>query len=330
MSNLEACTDCAEDRAAGDFEGASMCRKCEGKGFHRGFGTYFCNQCKACLRAFPDMESSEQEGLVEAHVVGGYMSKHLFDMSCYTFSLCEKCLRTLFNGFATPPTVTSNLPSNRAVFDYADDLAAYYRKQWQATPEVEERFKARICNYDADCTEPGEAIIFYSGEMSDKVRCHKHIEDRLTVNAVRVPVRYLQDFKGLPYQEASYSREDLYGMANGYLVGLGLKGKKALVFKYLPTCVRDLFGMGDEVDSDWDEEAESKSFGGIWCAKDSVTPESVVGQLGLIEELASLKTESFDGGTLYYGPRKSALAFANLGVMEGFQMDHRYRRDQLP
>lgn len=42
-------------------------------------------------------------GLIEATVSGGYDSNALEDMESYTFSLCEPCLKVLFDTFKHPP-----------------------------------------------------------------------------------------------------------------------------------------------------------------------------------------------------------------------------------
>ena len=58
-----------------------------------------CNQCgESCL----DSNQMNYEGLIELTVQGGYASK-LGDMVPYTFSLCEDCLKKLFDGFKIPP-----------------------------------------------------------------------------------------------------------------------------------------------------------------------------------------------------------------------------------
>lgn len=41
-------------------------------------------------------------GLIKAKVTGGYFSEHLQDATRYKFSLCEKCLKELFDGFKIP------------------------------------------------------------------------------------------------------------------------------------------------------------------------------------------------------------------------------------
>jgi hypothetical protein len=56
-------------------------------------------------------EYKENEGLIDAKVIGGYPSTPgngdgaLDDMTQYKFSLCEFCLDFLFTRFVVPPTV---------------------------------------------------------------------------------------------------------------------------------------------------------------------------------------------------------------------------------
>jgi hypothetical protein len=58
-----------------------------------------CNQCGgSCL----DRCQMNYEGLIEVTVQGGYAAK-LGDLVPYTFSLCEDCLKKLFEGFKIPP-----------------------------------------------------------------------------------------------------------------------------------------------------------------------------------------------------------------------------------
>ena len=61
-----------------------------------------CNQCGESCK-----QTLNFEGLLEAHVQGGYGAK-LGDMDSYIFSICEDCLSTLFDGFKHPPA-TSNV-----------------------------------------------------------------------------------------------------------------------------------------------------------------------------------------------------------------------------
>lgn len=49
-----------------------------------------------------DLHEPDLYGLIEATVGGGYSSYALEDMCSYTFSLCEGCLKVMFDGFKIP------------------------------------------------------------------------------------------------------------------------------------------------------------------------------------------------------------------------------------
>ena len=55
-----------------------------------------CNLCGGPMTPIGTPNEQYPHGLYKAHVMGGYNSYHLFDMSRYTFSFCEECLRKLF------------------------------------------------------------------------------------------------------------------------------------------------------------------------------------------------------------------------------------------
>jgi hypothetical protein len=55
-----------------------------------------CNKCGSTC--FPN-DAQEPYGLIEAEVIGGYFSTSLQDCMRYKFSLCEKCLKELFDSF---------------------------------------------------------------------------------------------------------------------------------------------------------------------------------------------------------------------------------------
>lgn len=63
-----------------------------------------CNKCGGSLVPEPCKKHKFKEfyGLVEANVVGGFFSEHLSDEEVYEFSLCEFCLKKLFDSFVYP------------------------------------------------------------------------------------------------------------------------------------------------------------------------------------------------------------------------------------
>ncbi len=63
-----------------------------------------CNKCGGSLipEACTKHKFKEFYGLVEANVSGGFFSEHLSDEEEYEFSLCEFCLKQLFDSFVYP------------------------------------------------------------------------------------------------------------------------------------------------------------------------------------------------------------------------------------
>src|SRR4051812_41653332 len=101
----KACHSCEEMRAQGRLEIALNCSSCKGKGIVRDYSSYQCNRCGWSMKATEECEDNSPHGLVEARVGGGYHSFHLMDCTTYVFSICEWCLRQLFDEFKVPPTV---------------------------------------------------------------------------------------------------------------------------------------------------------------------------------------------------------------------------------
>jgi hypothetical protein len=57
--------------------------------------------CNKCGESCKDKCNMNYEGLIEANVWGGYGSK-LGDSVSYQFSLCEDCLKIMFDDFKIP------------------------------------------------------------------------------------------------------------------------------------------------------------------------------------------------------------------------------------
>lgn len=67
-----------------------------------------CNRCGlTCFKGDPGYGKSPY-GLIEACVEGGYHSNALSDMTAYTFSVCEECLKVFFDACVVPPLVRSD------------------------------------------------------------------------------------------------------------------------------------------------------------------------------------------------------------------------------
>jgi len=59
--------------------------------------------CNNCGKSLSGPEPGDFYGLVETMVRGGYSSDGLVDGEIYTFSLCETCLKKMFDAFKIPP-----------------------------------------------------------------------------------------------------------------------------------------------------------------------------------------------------------------------------------
>ena len=65
-----------------------------------------CNKCGSSCKLHEFEENDFQwGGLIEAKIMGGYFSSHLEDCQYYTFSICEKCLKELFESFKIPVSI---------------------------------------------------------------------------------------------------------------------------------------------------------------------------------------------------------------------------------
>lgn len=74
-----------------------------------------CNKCgDDCQKLDSDMDGNEFSvgyyGLIDAEVSGGYYSDHLSDCVNYKFSLCEKCVKEMFDTFKVKPDVYVYMP----------------------------------------------------------------------------------------------------------------------------------------------------------------------------------------------------------------------------
>ena len=126
------CTILRSSRTLEDTIEASTCHQCSGTGFIRSRESYICNQCGGplCTQDYPDGYDTSKDpdfytpnGLVEHSITGGYSSTELMDLTTYTFSLCERCLRNLFNQFKIPPHVS--VYNYDKDCSYSDDLLSY-------------------------------------------------------------------------------------------------------------------------------------------------------------------------------------------------------------
>lgn len=109
---LIACERCAEWREYGEWSRAKICGGCQGTGIIIEPTSHICNQCGHALAA----PGGYPYGLVQANVTGGFESEHLSEDVSYNFTLCEKCVLTLFRGFTIAPTLRSCISADTITF----------------------------------------------------------------------------------------------------------------------------------------------------------------------------------------------------------------------
>jgi hypothetical protein len=143
------CADCAQARANGAWADAITCRACDGKGAVRTRESWVCNRCGGCL--CPSVESLNREiphGLVDVTVSGGYDSPAFSDGTTYQFSICETCLRALFDGFKLPPMISDYMDGG-ATETYAEETRNLLRAR---EAEVEREAKRSALHEQHRCT----------------------------------------------------------------------------------------------------------------------------------------------------------------------------------
>ena len=80
-----------------------------------------CNKCRRSCQSGMSGTTPDYDGLLETSITGGYHSK-LGDEVTYTFSICEKCLKEIFDSFLIPPEKSNDgFPSDGMSLYWATD-----------------------------------------------------------------------------------------------------------------------------------------------------------------------------------------------------------------
>ncbi len=119
------------------------------------------------------------EGLTNASVSGGYGSRYLLDMTTYAFSICERCLREMFDAFVIPPAVGAygGYACEPADDGYAAERAswAWHKAQWDQTSENRAQRREHGMCHDATCDEIGTMREAQTSGGHWKWVCAKHM-----------------------------------------------------------------------------------------------------------------------------------------------------------
>lgn len=173
MSDYRICPSCLNDRANLDTAAIALhCRECKGTGFVRSRETYVCNKCGDCLcPPIGTMNQDAPHGLVEATVSGGYDSRHLFDTTNYSFSLCELCLRNLFNECAVPPKISHYMGPGWKT--YQEDRVMWEDRLWEESEAFMAHTAAGLCTTRL-CGHPATQRELISGLPTNVLACDAH------------------------------------------------------------------------------------------------------------------------------------------------------------
>lgn len=214
MEKYTACPDCSNARARNNYTKARNCQTCHGYGMVID-REVACNQCGGKMAAEGD---PNVYGLVRASVQGGYGSTHLFDMTTYCFSLCEACLRTMFQGFTVPPGVSSfdDTPEDYSTFE-KDDLA---HRTWVKSGGRVAKLATGVCNATEACKNEAAFRYFVSGNMTDESFCVEHARGGAG-NTAWVPEERV---RGIPKSRKEQTVEQARRLADALLVAMSPTG----------------------------------------------------------------------------------------------------------
>ena len=126
--------------------------------------------CGECTRPLGTHNECYPSGLESVQVTGGYDSYHLFDMTSYKFSICEKCLRGLFDNFKIPPVVSDMYQGST----YAEDKEMYDYRIWKDTGGHHEAYVNGKCNFIKDCQNKAVYTQYISDEFTESCCCEEH------------------------------------------------------------------------------------------------------------------------------------------------------------
>jgi len=128
------------------------------------------------MTEFPD-QPEYNLGLTEVTVNGQYYSTHLLDTNCYQFSLCEKCLRNMFEQFKIKPLIYDSFASSHLSqinWTYEKDKEIYEYQIWREEGGLHQAYLAGKCNAIKNCSNDAVYTIFYEDEFTENSCCETH------------------------------------------------------------------------------------------------------------------------------------------------------------
>jgi len=153
-----------------------VCSGCENTRFIDDPASHICNMCGERTRPLGTMNEQYPSGLEYAEVAGGYDSTHLLDGHSYKFSLCELCLRKMFNQFKIPPVINDYM-MQEANPQWSDDQKSYEHAQWISSGGQKEKYKTNICNANKDCSNASKYSIYNDNQLTEYCLCEDHKDE---------------------------------------------------------------------------------------------------------------------------------------------------------
>lgn len=181
MSNIP-CKGCAEKHLDPDpdLDPDNVCFYCNGTGEVPDPKEQICNNCGDCLCPEKGINWNVPYGLHNAKVQGSYESTHLVDYHIYTFSLCEKCLRTMFNEFKIKPKVmTHNIRREYDDVPFEQDQTQYEYGLYLENGGHQADYLSGKCNQVKNCGKKAVYTICQGARkrLTNDSSCEEHKKD---------------------------------------------------------------------------------------------------------------------------------------------------------
>lgn len=134
-----------------------------------------CNMCGECMCPLGTHNEQYPHGLFKAEVMGGYDSYHLFDMTRYVFSFCEKCLRQMFIQCKVKPEIYDmDFNNNSTEEEWERDQSSYEYRLWKDNGGHHQAYLNKLCNTKKDCPNKAVYTIMINDRFSEDCSCDEH------------------------------------------------------------------------------------------------------------------------------------------------------------
>lgn len=171
------CKQC--DNWIDEFRISNLCKVCNNSRLMIDPNELLCNLCGETVCPIGTMNEVYPHGLYNAKVTGGYESYHLSDMTSYTFSFCEKCLRNLFMKCKIKPLLNvSDIDFGGSLAReqlWEDDQSFYEFRVWEDAGGRHQAYVDGKCNAVKDCDNKALYTKYDSyKEFTEDCSCEEH------------------------------------------------------------------------------------------------------------------------------------------------------------